>query len=82
MLGSLILVDTASHKTAGAVLVNGPSATKNALSPPCGLRGPLNPRGESLKIAGFYRPTHTPSAMTNVVSENCIKCKYTDCVDV
>ena len=29
VLGALILVDTASHKTAGAVLVNGPAASRN-----------------------------------------------------
>jgi len=28
-----------------------------------------------------YSPTHQ-SAMTHVVTESCIRCKYTDCVDV
>jgi ferredoxin len=35
--------------------------------------------GEHLKIQGF--PWHNYN-MTHVVTESCIKCKYTDCVDV
>jgi ferredoxin len=55
------------------------------------------PSGQPRKICALARPgcgvwpatvpTHRPfaelpSAMTHVVLESCIKCKYTDCVDV
>ncbi len=35
---------------------------------------------KALKINGFQRPAQ--NNMTHVVSESCIRCKYTDCVDV
>src|SRR6218665_4104665 len=50
-----------------------------------GLRvGPAPSRRKLLKSKGFHQtqPIHTAPVMTHVVSENCIKCKYTDCVDV
>ena len=40
---------------------------------------------ESLKLAVFYRPDRpwpTERGMTFVVTDNCIKCKYMDCVEV
>lgn len=40
-------------------------------------------RGKKPKITGFYQSHPTKRiSMTHVVTENCIKCKYTDCVDV
>ena len=37
---------------------------------------------DSRRERHFYGPTEQPIRMTFVVTENCIKCKYTDCVEV
>lgn len=43
---------------------------------------PLNCRaGQSITMCR-YLVELLPAAMTHVVTESCIKCKYTDCVDV
>ena len=42
-------------------------------------------RGKSLSLRGTGLPSthsYTLAVMTHVVTESCIRCKYTDCVDV
>jgi ferredoxin len=39
-------------------------------------------RGEAYRIAALARRPLESIRMTHVVTESCIKCKYTDCVDV
>jgi ferredoxin len=39
-------------------------------------------RGEAYRIAALARRPLENIRMTHVVTESCIKCKYTDCVDV
>jgi ferredoxin len=39
-------------------------------------------RGASVKIQGSRTPRKVFPDMTYVVTESCIRCKYTDCVDV
>ena len=45
-------------------------------------RNPDLPSRRPLRIPGRQRPLNSARVMTSVVCEPCIKCKYTDCVDV
>src|SRR5262249_58450574 len=46
-----------------------------------GARGTIGASG-GRRIISFLRKVPPRIAMTHVVTESCIKCKYTDCVDV
>jgi ferredoxin len=74
------VTDAHGNSTAG-----GPpkSAGRNKHSPDRGLgRGGFGYNAPRFAIISRLPPDSPARAMTFVVTENCIKCKYTDCVEV